>query len=130
MLGEVVGRHTNGVLGRDVKFALVLRRVLADGETPTPDEQARIDEATGWLNEWVDARKLNQAYDVVGKTLAYAGVACQRPFVAPGELDERGNVPAADIRTNLGRVHVHFPHPGSGARLHRPAHASESAAFT
>lgn len=112
VIGEVVGRHCNGVLGRDVKWQVVPKRKLGEDERPKKEEQERIDEATDWLNVWVEDRKLNQEYDAVGRTLGYAGIAYQRPFVAPGELDERGNVPSADVPTNLDRIYVHFPQPG------------------
>lgn len=111
-IGEVVGRHVNGCLGRDIKWSPTVRRKLDEDEQPTPDEQTLIDEATELLTKWVEARKLNQEYDTVGKTLCYAGKAHQRLFVAPGEVGDDGTVPAADMATSLGRLYVHFPLPG------------------
>lgn len=115
VLGFCVGIHTNGILGRDVKFSVVPRRKLQADETPGADEQALIDEALDLLTEWVEARKLNQEYDKIGENLLIAGVAYQRPFVPPGELSEDGTVPEADMATNLGRVYVHLPLPGEAA---------------
>lgn len=115
VLGEVVGRHVNGTLGRDIKWQLVPRRKLGDGEQPTSDEQALIDEAVDLLDEWVEARKLQQDYDDVGETLLVAGRAYQRLFVAPGEVGEDGSVPTSDLATSLGRVYVSFPQPGEAA---------------
>lgn len=111
-IGECVGRAVNGVLGRDVKYSVVTRRKLAKDQTPTPDEQTRIDEATDLLATWVDDRKLNQEYDKLGENLLIAGVAYQRPFVAPGEVDATGIVPEADLATSLNRVYFNFPLPG------------------
>lgn len=111
-LGEVIGRHTNGILGRNVKYSVTPNRELADGEQPTSDEQGRIDEATALLKEWVKVRKLNQEYDKLCDNLLIAGTAYQRPFVAPGEINERGIVPQADLATSLGRVYFNFPLPG------------------
>lgn len=112
VLGECVGRHTNGVLGRNVKNAVVTKRELAKDAKPTPDEQTRIDEATSLLKEWVKVRKLNQEYDKLCDNLLIAGVAYQRPFVAPGEIDADGIVPTADLATSLNRVYFNFPLPG------------------
>lgn len=111
-VGECVGRHVNGCLGRDVKWSLVPRRDLEEGEQANADEQALIKEAESLLKEWVKARKLNQEYDKVGETLLVAGTAYQRPFVPPGELSDNGTIPTADLATSLGRVRVHFPQPG------------------
>lgn len=111
-IGECVRRHVNGVLGRDVKWSVTVRREMGAGETATGAEQTLIDEATGLLSEWVDARTLNQAYDVACKDLLSVGAVYQRVFVPPGELDERGAVPVADLATSLARIHVMFPVPG------------------
>lgn len=112
VLSEVVGRHCNGVVGRDVKYSLVPRRDMEEGEQPTSDEETLIKEATTLLNGWVEERKLNQEYDKVCETLLIAGTAYQRPFVPPGEIGEDGTIPQADLATSLGRVYVHFPQPG------------------
>lgn len=112
VLAEVIGRATNGVLGRNVKYSVTPARELAEGETPTPDEQARINEATALLKEWVTARKLDQEYDTLCENLLIAGIAYQRPFVAPGEVDADGVVPSGDLATSLNRVYVSYPLPG------------------
>lgn len=115
VLGECVGRHVNGVLGRDVKWQVVPRRELAEGEAPSGDEQARADEAVELLRTWVDARKLNQEFDRLGETLLIAGEAYLRAFVAPGAVGADGLVPTADLATSLGRVYLDFPPPGAAA---------------
>lgn len=108
-IGECVGRHVNGVLGRDVKYSVTTKRKIEKGQQPTEDEQTRIDEAKAALDLWVEARKLNQEFDKVGQTLLIAGVAHQRAFVAPGEINENGIVPTADLETSIGRVYFDFP---------------------
>lgn len=112
---EVIDRHVNGVLGRDVKWQVVPRRELAEEEQPTPEEQARIDEATAVLRHWVDLRKLNTIYDEIGRILSYAGQALQRIFVAPGALDEHGFLVAGDVLEVLNHTYVNFLHPGESA---------------
>lgn len=109
VLGEGVGRHVNGVLGRNIKWSVVPGRELAQDEQPSADEQARIDEVTALLKEWVTVRKLNQLYDKLGENLLVEGVAHQRLFVAPGEVNADGVVPNADLATSLGRVYFNFP---------------------
>lgn len=109
VLGECVGRAVNGVLGRDIKWSWVTRRKLKKNEQPNEDEQARIDEATDLATQWVETRKLNQEYDKLGENLLVEGMAYQRPFVAPGAVDENGIVPQADLPTSLGRVYFNFP---------------------
>lgn len=109
ILGECVGRHVSGVLGRDVKWTVVTKRKLAKDAQPNADEQTRIDEATDLLTQWVDDRKLNQEYDKLGEHLLVEGMAYQRPFVAPGEVSDDGIVPTADLATSLNRVYFNFP---------------------
>lgn len=112
VLGECVGRAVNGVLGRNVKWAVVVDRDLEEGEEASADEQTRIDEATALLKEWVKVRKLNQEFDKVGENLLVEGVAYLRPFVAPGAVDENGVVPQADLATSMGRVYFNYPRRG------------------
>lgn len=112
---EVIDRHVNGVLGRDIKWQVVPKRELAEDENPTAQEQARMDEAMGMLREWVDARKLNLVYDEIGRILAYAGKAYQRLFVAPGALDGEGRLLPGDLPTRLNHIYVNFLHPGESA---------------
>jgi len=111
-LSGCVGRHTNGVLARSVKWSIIPVRELANDQQPTPEEQTRIDEAEALLKQWVKERKLNQEYDKLCDDLLIAGVAYQRPFIAPGEIDENGIVPQADLATSLNRVYFNFPLPG------------------
>lgn len=109
ILGECVGRHVSGVLGRDLKWTVVTKRKLPIDTDPNEDEQTRIDEATDLLTQWVDDRKLNQEYDKLGEHLLVEGMAYQRPFVAPGEVSDDGIVPQADLATSLNRVYFNFP---------------------
>lgn len=108
-LGEATGRHVNGVLGRNVKYSVVTKRTLAQDEQPEAEEQARINEAKGLLDEWVKLRKLNQEFDKVAEEMLITGVAHLRPFVAPGQVDANGIVPQADLATSLGRVYFNYP---------------------
>ena len=111
-IGEGIGRHVNGVLGRNVKWSVVPAREMAQGEQPTGDEKTLIDEITPLLKKWVAARKLNQEYDKAGQTLLVAGSAFERPFVPPGEIGQDGTIPQGDLATSINRVYIHFPKPG------------------
>ncbi len=55
VIGEVVDNHIAGVLGRPPHFTVTLRRALEEGDEPTQDEQALIDEAGALLREWWDS---------------------------------------------------------------------------
>lgn len=117
VIREVIQRHVNGVLGRDVKWQIVSRNESEQGEAQGEGDQAEnsdqplIDEATDLLREWIELRKLNSDYDDVGRILCYAGRTHQRLFVPPGLLDENGLLPPADIATNLARIHISVLHP-------------------
>lgn len=112
VIREVIDRHVNGVLARDIQWQLVPRRELAEDEQPSTDEQARMDEATTLLREWVEARTLNQIYDELGRILTYAGKAFQRIFVAPGAGAPEDILLQGTVSEILNRIYVNFLHPG------------------
>jgi hypothetical protein len=92
--GEVVGRHGQALLGREPAFGLTVRRALAEGEEPTAQEQAKIDEAEAALTQWWDARGIAGTLTEAAQTVLWAaapeghGRAPLRLYVPRGYLKD------------------------------------------
>jgi len=108
---EVLTRHSGAVLGHEPAWSLTLVRALADGEQPTPDEQALIDEAEAALTAWWDVRGAHQCLRTAAVRMLYAGRGCVRVYVPSGLLDEEGRVPPSDLATALSRLYLDDPAP-------------------
>jgi hypothetical protein len=54
---EVVDRDVRGVLGKEPAWGLTIKRALKEGEEPTTEEQALIDEAEALATTWFDSRQ-------------------------------------------------------------------------
>jgi hypothetical protein len=108
---EVVRRHADGVIGREPAWALTMRRPLADGDEPTPDERARIAEAEAILTAWWDARAALGLLRKTAATLLLGASAGLRLYVPPGRLID-GRVPVTSLDTALD--HLFLDHPAAG----------------
>lgn len=89
VIGEVVGRHMSGVIGREPRWGLALRRALKQDEEPSAAEQALIDEAEALLTVWWDARKVMKTLQRCVVTMLYAERAPLRLYVPPGMLEDQ-----------------------------------------
>lgn len=87
VIGEVIERHAGGVAGREVAWSLALDRALGEGEEPTPDEQALIEEAEAALTAWWDERDMGQAMLATVEALLPIGRAPLRFVIPPGRLE-------------------------------------------
>lgn len=83
---EVADRHRAGVLGREPLWRLTPRRALADNETASPDEQARIAEAEALLTTWWDKRDLLPWLQHPATALLLAGRTVVRLYIPRGLL--------------------------------------------
>jgi hypothetical protein len=123
-LADVIDRHVAGVLGREPEFGFTVRRHLKNTDTPTPTEQALIDEAEAAVTEWWDARKVHAIVQGYVRTLLYARRAPARLYVPRGKLapvnvdDGSGRVRtvkqvprAADVAEGLSFVWPDAPLP-------------------
>lgn len=108
---EVVTRHMGAVIGQEPAWAMTLVRALADGEEPTPEEQALIDEAEAALTVFWDARRLHQDFQQVVAILLYAGRAALRLYVPSGLLDDNGAVVAQTLPDALAVLYLDVPKP-------------------
>lgn len=97
---EVLDRHMHGVIGREPNWGVTLSRPLADGEEPTQEEQALIDEATAALTSWWDTRRmLDEMQDAI-IALLLLGRSSARLFVPPGKtVALEGRTTVADVDT-------------------------------
>lgn len=85
---ETCGRHMRAVIGGEPQWSVTLRRELGEGEEPTPEEQALIDEAGGALIELWDGTEhkkgLLQALQDATTSLLLSGRSCLRAYVPRG----------------------------------------------
>lgn len=117
---EVADRHRAGVLGREPLWRLTPRRALADNETPTPDEAARIAEAEALLTTWWDKRDLLPWLQHPATALLLAGRTVARLYIPRGLLTLDGEAsglvplpsggdPAARLAAALDLLYVDSP---------------------
>jgi hypothetical protein len=114
-VGEVVGRHVNAVLGREPAWRLAVRRPLQENEAPSAAEQQLIDEAEAILTEWWDARDIPSQLQTAATNALLARRGSLRLFTPPGERDENGLIPKADLKSSIMRLYVHSPDPKQAA---------------
>lgn len=105
IIGEIIDRHANGVVGRDV----VWRMARADGADPSGTDQRRMDEAQAMLDGWIDRVAAQDTIDLAVATMATVGRAGLRLLVPAGLRDEAGNVPPGTIAQQLR--HIYLDHP-------------------
>lgn len=125
---EIVGRHVAGVVGREPTWGLTMRRPLAEGEEPTPEEQALIKEAEAALTSWWDTRKAHQLIQKAVTTLLLSERAALRLFVPAGQLVD-GAVPLGDLATSLERIYLDHPAPAQAAMLTDTASMQEAGVY-
>lgn len=119
-IAEVTGRHSGGVVGREPAWSLSPRRPMKDGETPTDQEQALIDEAEAALTAWWDERNMARTIYHAVFRLLFAGRSQTRIYVPPGLLDAaegEGGQPvtvirARDLADALSKLYVAVPDLG------------------
>lgn len=104
VVAEIVKRYADGLLGKESAWAFTLVRPLADGEEPTPDEAARIDEAEALMTRIWDARSLQRVLQQALVHALLSGRGVVRLFVPAGYVSEGGALAAGDIATWMGRI--------------------------
>lgn len=118
VIGEVVERHSSGVVGIEPIWGLVPLRALEEGEEPTAEEQALIDEAEALLTTWWDRRGMVKHLQQFAAYMLYAGRAVLRLYVPPGliaETEDGDRVQATDDADALDHVYVGTPSPAHAA---------------
>jgi hypothetical protein len=113
-IAEVAERHSAGVIGREPRWRLTVRRPLADGEEPTAQEQTLIDEAEMLLNGWWEDRGCHKVLREAAETMLLAKRGSLRLFVPPGLLVD-GLVPREPVEEAIGRIYLHHPEPEQAA---------------
>lgn len=108
---EVITRHLGAVLGHEPDWGLTPARGMADGEQPTPEEQALIDEAEAALTSWWDARGIQTSLRTATARALWAGRGSLRLYVPSGLLDEQGRVPTGNLLESLDRLFLDTPLP-------------------
>lgn len=106
VIREVTDRHVSGVVGREPSWSLTPRRALAEGEQPTAEERALIDEAEALLTAWWYARGIPILLADLARHALLGGRSCARFYVPSGYLDEGGAVAAQDAADALSSLWV------------------------
>jgi hypothetical protein len=119
VIKEVVTRHRDGVIGREIEWSFLPRRSMPTGTTPTAEEQKRIDEAHALMTEWWNERGIGTILQYAIDTLLVGGRSVLRIYVPPAELEELDGeaensprqtvVPRADLQTSLKRIFLLHP---------------------
>lgn len=112
-VAETTDRHRDAVIGVEPAWSLTPRRPLAEGEGPTPDEQALIDEAEAALTTWWDERGALDTLQEAVAVLLYAARSPLRLYVPSGLLEEREDgsmaVPVGALEESLERIWFEAP---------------------
>lgn len=123
VIGELVSRHVNAVLGDRPQWTVQVVRPLAEDEEPTTEEQALIDEAKGILETFWKERKAVTAehdekvtpYDALAHALGnalYFRRGVLRLFIPARFLDDEGRIPQRPIAEALDIVYMQSLEPG------------------
>lgn len=106
VIREGTMRHANGCVGKPWAWAYVPRRELGDQE-PTTEEQSLIDEATGFMRDWLLARKVPKLMNDAVCTLLLAERSGIRLTIPAGlATTENGvtTVTAASVQEALAKI--------------------------
>lgn len=132
-VAEVTNRHVAGVIGREPMWNMALRRALSEGEEPTKEEQALIDEAEALLTEWWDSasrgvswrgeagQSVHAIIQDAAATCLWAERGTLRLFIPAGQLEQdttdptRRLVPQGDLKASIMRIYLDHPDPARSA---------------
>lgn len=122
VIGELVSRHVDAVLGDKPQWTVQVTRPLEDDEEPTPSEQTLIDEAQAILEAFWDRRgavtqehdELVTPYDAMTNALKNAlyfrrGVV--RLYIPARFLDAEGRIPPREAAKALDVVFLQALEP-------------------
>lgn len=108
VLQEIIDRHTQGVTGNNFTWSVVMR--TAEGEEVEPNEEL-INEAKNLLSEWISKRGIKDTLkDAIASTL-WSGRGPLRLYVPPGQRDDSGTIPTAELHLSIMRIFVDSPTP-------------------
>lgn len=125
VIGELVSRHVDAVLGDRPQWTVQVARPLEEDEEPTAEEQTLIDEATGILGTYWERRgavtgdhdEKVTPYDAMVHALAnalYFRRGVLRLFIPARFLDDQGRIPAKGIAAALDVVYLQSLEPTEG----------------
>ncbi len=117
VIGEVVDRHTEGVVGREPGWTVVPRRKVTEEAPVTPAEKTAIDEINGLLTEWWDARNIPGVLHTITERVAYAKRSLVRLYVPDGQAGAEGLVSAAEGEGREGVVVISTNDPAQAIML-------------
>jgi len=95
VIREVAERQADAATGEEPDWGVTLARPLQEGETPTPDEQARIDELNAALTTWWDREGLPTLIQETATRLVAFGRTPTRFVIPPRYLTQDGTLTLA-----------------------------------
>lgn len=127
VIGEVVERHASFVVGKEPRWALVLRRPLEDGKEPSEAEQSMIDEAEAALTQWWDARRAHTIIQNLARMATWAARGTLRLYVPKGKLTTSKDgektvttITATDLADALSKIWPDLPDHDQAAVVENP----------
>ena len=87
VIAEVIERHANGAIGREPQWGYAVRQPMVEGDEPTTQEQALIDEAEAAMTSWWDQRNIIGVLQESIATAVVYGRAVLRLFVPPALVE-------------------------------------------
>lgn len=118
VVGELVSRHVNGVLGRELHWKFVTKRdippvtektptgTVTKPDEPKPQEQALIDEAQTALETWWNERNILETLKNALAGLLLIRRAPLRLSIPPDLRDENGLLPQVDLAGALDMLYL------------------------
>lgn len=88
VIKEIVDRHVAGVIGREPRWGFVPSRPIPEGQEPTQQEQALIQELESFITDWWDKRKAHAWMQKAVASLLWGRRAPLRLYVPPGRAGE------------------------------------------
>ena len=116
VIGEVVNRHANGALGREIVWRVddgaPKPKPQTDPLAPPPEpaeSSPLVKEATDLLTDWIKRRKAGKLMRQAVTTVLYAGRGALRLFVPPAQLNADGAIPVAPAEESIDRIYLMHP---------------------
>ena len=129
---EVVHRHTQGVVGREPNWGFTPQRDIPDGQEPTAQEQALMQEADALLTTWWDKRGVHNKVSAAVRQSLHQGRGLLRIFVPRGLLTKRESdgaqvASAPSVEEALRMIYVDSPKPTEAVVTHDPENMEQVA---
>jgi hypothetical protein len=104
IIKEIVEAHRDAVIGKEPDWSAASREVLKEGQEPSSQTQALIDEAEMLSTEWWDSKRIHDALKKAASNVLATGRGPLRLFVPKAYIAEDGTPAPGDLKTWLSRI--------------------------